>query len=272
MKLKIGAVLAAFVVLVALFAWATLAGAAVMGIVARKGDVSIEPKELSYDNGKLVISKVVAPADSFVVVYLADGDMPGKRVAAVPIKAGVTTDLEVPLSDKKGLTPDLIAAVYIDRGKRGEFEFNMKDPAHSPDRPYFVDGKEVAAKFKAAEFGVKAAAGEAAIEVADQPGVTDTLIVKRAVAPTAAWVVVHLDDKGMPGKRVGVQQIAAGENADVKVALDPSVKLTGKLLVAVHADRGTSGRLEFDMMDKLNSPDQPFFVGGKEVATAVTVR
>ena len=42
--------------------------------------------------------------------------------------------------------------------------------------------------------------------------------------------------------------------------------------MAVHADRGALGTFEFDMEDKLNSPDQPFFVDGNEVATKVAVK
>ena len=57
----------------------------------------------------------------------------------------------------------------------------------------------------------------------------------------------------------------------MKVKLDP-VPLTDNLLVAVHADRGAVNLFEFDMMDKINSPDQPFFVDGKEVAAKAAVK
>ena len=53
--------------------------------------------------------------------------------------------------------------------------------------------------------------------------------------------------------------------------LDP-VKLTPNLVVALHADKGDPGLFEFDMDDKINSVDQPFFVGGKEVAIKVPVQ
>jgi hypothetical protein len=83
---------------------------------------------------------------------------------------------------------------------------------------------------------------------------------------------VHLDDGGKPGKRVGFQQIPAGESLGTTVSLKAGASVTDQLFVAIHADRGTAGTLEFDMMDKINSPDQPFFVNGKEVATAVRVK
>jgi hypothetical protein len=76
----------------------------------------------------------------------------------------------------------------------------------------------------------------------------------------------------MPGERLGFTQIPAGTSTDVKVALDPKITLPDSVLVAVHADRGTPGTFEFDMTDKFNSPDQPFFVDGNEVATKVVVK
>jgi hypothetical protein len=76
----------------------------------------------------------------------------------------------------------------------------------------------------------------------------------------------------MPGRRVGVTPIPAGVSSNVAVAIDPQADLKDGVLVAVHADRGVAGTFEFNMKDKLNSPDQPFFVGGKEVATAVRIR
>ena len=109
----------------------------------------------------------------------------------------------------------------------------------------------------------------ASLDVSDQPG-ADTLVVSRVTAPQAAWLVVHADDNGMPGKRVGLVHIDKGESVDV------AVKLTGvktqKVIVAVHADKGTPGNFEFDMDNKEKSADRPFFVNRKELARIVTVR
>ena len=90
-------------------------------------------------------------------------------------------------------------------------------------------------------------------------------------APTDAWIVVHLEKDGGPGQRVGLVHVPAGQSSDVVVTLDP-LTLTTKLFVAVHADKGDPGLFEFDMDDKINSPDQPFFVDGKEVAIKVLVK
>ena len=218
----------------------------------------------------LVVKRVLAPTDAWIVVHLDDKGMPGKRVGLVHISKGESTNVKVPLT---GVTTEkVIVAVHADKGTPGQFDFDMMKKAESADRPFFVNGKELATGVTVREFGVKAAVGEAAIEVSPQPGASGTIVVDRAVAPGPAWIVVHLDDNGMPGKRVGFASIVAGENRSVTVTLTPGVALTDNLLVAVHADRGVLGALEFNMDDKVNSPDQPYFVSGKEVATKLAVK
>lgn len=118
-------------------------------------------------------------------------------------------------------------------------------------------------------WGYVASGKTANLKVVDQLG-AETLMVNRAEAPGSAWIVVHTDDDGMPGERVGLKHIDKGVNDDVRV------KLKGveseSVIVAVHADKGSSGKFEFDMDDKTGSPDRPFFVQRKELAKSVKVR
>ena len=254
------------------FANASSAGKMV-GVVATAKNASVEVMDQPGAKGTITVSSVHVPGPSWIAVHLDDNGMPGKRIGLQAIPAGDSSNVVVKIDDV-ALTDKLIVAVHADRGIVGAFEFDKAKFDSSPDKPYFVGGMELAMEVKVTTppFGVKANDGEATITVADQPGAKGFITVARAVAPTGAWIVVHLDDNGKPGARVGFAQIAAGTNANVVVKLDPAVSLTDKLLVAVHADRGVAGTLEFDMMDKYNSPDQPFFVNGAEVATAVRVK
>ncbi|MDO8964577.1 MAG: hypothetical protein Q7W30_08830 [Coriobacteriia bacterium] len=120
--------------------------------------------------------------------------------------------------------------------------------------------------------GVVAAKQNAALEVMDQPGATGAITVARVLAPDRSWIVVHLDENGKPGKRVGLQAVPTGESRDVQVKLDPSIKLTDKLLVALHADRGIVGTFEFKMDNFDASPDKPYFVDGMELAMEARVK
>ena len=241
----------------------------VWGYVAAADGAQLEIEADQLGTDELVVDRVLAPGDAWIVVHADDNGKPGMRVGLAHVDKGESIDVKVALEDVT--TAKVIVAVHADRGEAGEFDFDMMSPTMSPDRPYFVDEKELALVVTVREFGVTAAEGEAAIEVGDQDTSAGTLTVDRALAPTGAWIVVHLDDEGAPGARVGLLHIPAGETLTAVVELEP-LPLTETLFVAVHADRGDAGVFEFDMMDKIDSPDQPFFVDGEEVATAVTVK
>lgn len=241
----------------------------VWGYVASADSAQIELAEDQDGVDELVVDRVLTPGDAWIVVHADDNGKPGMRVGLARVEKGESTDVKVKLEELT--TPNVIVAVHADKGKSGEFDFDMMNKEMSPDRPYFVDEKELAKVVKVREFGIPTAAGTAAIEVADQPGATGELKVAKALAPAGAWIVVHLDDEGAPGQRVGLAQIPAGDNADVTVKLEP-LPLTDTVFVAIHADAGTPGVFDFDMMNKINSADQPYFVDGEEVATAVKVK
>ena len=241
----------------------------VWGYVANADDAQLEVTESQPGVDKLEIDRVRVPEDAWIVVHADDNGKPGMRVGLLGVQKGESTDMEVELKDVT--TPKVIVAVHADRGKAGKLDFDMMNKEMSPDRPFFVNEKELAKVAAVREFGVKTDPGTAAIEVSDQPGATGALKVDRALAPAGAWVVVHLDKDGAPGQRVGLAQIPKGENKNVEVKLDP-LPLTDKLFVAIHADKGQPGAFEFDMMDKINSKDQPYFINGEEVAAAVAVR
>jgi hypothetical protein len=253
------------------FANASSAGKMV-GVVTTAENASVEVMDQPGAKGTITVGSVRVPGPSWISVHLDDEGMPGERIGYMAIPAGESSDVKVKIDDV-ALTDKLIVAVHADRGIVGTFEFSKEKFDVSPDKPYFVDGMELAMGVKVATppFGVTADEGEAAIVVADQPGAKGSITVSEAVAPTGAWIVVHLYDNGKPGENVGFRQIAAGTSTNVVVKLDPDVSLTGKLVVTLHADRGVAGTLEFETMDKYNSPDQPFVVNGNEVATTAQV-
>ncbi|MDF1542846.1 MAG: hypothetical protein RQ731_05460 [Anaerosomatales bacterium] len=118
--------------------------------------------------------------------------------------------------------------------------------------------------------GVVVAGENVALAVEDQPGAADSIAVSRVLAPDDSWLVVHLDDDGMPGKRVGLLRVEEGESVDLVVPLDERVT-SPDVIVALHADRGQRGTFEFDMDAFMRSPDKPYFVDFEEVAAVVAV-
>lgn len=119
--------------------------------------------------------------------------------------------------------------------------------------------------------GIIAPEGAAMIEASDQVGATDSVMIDKVIAPDDAFVVVHQNDDGMPGERLGYASIDEGTSTEVTVKLDSKVKLTPELLAAVHIDRGKAGELEFDMEKREHSPDQPYYVNAKEVAVSIKI-
>ncbi len=119
-------------------------------------------------------------------------------------------------------------------------------------------------------WGYVAAADKAQLEIAEDQNGADVLTVDRVLAPGDAWIVVHADDNGKPGMRVGLERVKKGESTNVKVAFDELT--TPKVIVALHADKGESGEFDFDMMNPTMSPDRPYFVDREELARMVLVR
>jgi hypothetical protein len=120
-------------------------------------------------------------------------------------------------------------------------------------------------------WGYVVSARNAALEAeAEQNLAGGELVVDRVLTPGDAWIVVHLDDDGSPGMRVGLAPISSGESRNVRVPVEGD--LTDSLIVAVHADRGTRGVFDFAMDDPAGSPDRPYFVDGAELATVVSVK
>lgn len=257
---------------VAILGWGVVAGAdEVMGIVAREGTARIVVQDQPDGDRSITVKKVVAPTDGFVVVHQSDGGMPGARIGYVAVEKGVSRDLKIKLDPDVPMTAELIAAVHVDRGRRGVLEFDMENLERSADRPFFVNGKEVAKSFKAAEFGVSTSMGEAEVVVNDQP-LGATVVIAKASAPSAAFVVVHKQrPDGMPGERVGFAAIREGTVSNVTVTLTRKLSGRNRLIAAIHVDADADGRLEFDAEDPVASPDQPFFADGMEVAEKFVV-
>ncbi len=232
---------------------------------------SIEASDQIGAEDSITVDSVYAPDAAWIVVHKAVDGAPGERVGLARVEAGTSKDVEVELTEEM-LPEQLIIAVHADRGTAEVFDFDMMDILGSPDQPYFVKGEEVAAVITVREFGYATPAGTSSVTVSAQDIMGGTLMVDEAITPEAAWIVVHLDAGGAPGARVGLLRIPAGTTHDAMVQLDMSKRMTSTLFVAIHADRPELGMFEFDMMDRVNSPDQPYFVDGVEVATAVTVR
>ncbi len=289
--LRIAGILAAIVV-VAAVAWVSYASTRteqpMVGVVTSAGTASIEATDQIGPAGALVVRRVVAPDDSWVVAYLAGpGGTPGAFVGAAPVRAGESLNVTVPLQGHVALSQKFVLVLNADRGIRGRFEFDATRFDASPDKPYTVGGAfaqvalvkdtTVAGLEAPAQTGgtsgIVAPAGSASIEVADRLTVINELVVDRVVAPADSWVAVYLvGDDGAPTRRVGAVRVGKGETLGVVVPVDAGGELTQKVLIALQADLGAPSVFEFDPSDPAAGPDKPYVVGGAEVSKAVFTR
>jgi hypothetical protein len=241
----------------------------VWGYVASANKAQLEMADVQNGANELIVKRVLSPSDAWVVVHADMDGQPGKRVGLTHVKRGESLDVKVALKDLT--TPKVIVALHADRGTPGTFDFDMMNKEMSADRPFFVNEAELAKVVTVRDYGVKTTAAQASLVASDQIDSTRTITVSRVVAPTDAWIAVHLEKDGGPGQRVGLLHVRSGETSGAVVTLDP-LPLTPNLIVALHADAGDPGLFNFNMDDALNSLDQPFFVDGKELAIKVRVK
>jgi len=84
-----------------------------------------------------------------------------------------------------------------------------------------------------------------AVVVADQAlGGDSTVTISSVTSDTAGWLVIHAQADGSPGPILGRTQVAAGENNDVVVEIDPA-GATETLYAMLHVDAGSEGEFEF---------------------------
>jgi hypothetical protein len=114
-----------------------------VGIVVSRSNAALEIKDQPGSTGTIIVDSVTVPGPSWIVVHIDMDGKPGPRIGLLAIPAGTSTGVVVPI-DMADVTDKVIVALHADHGVAGTFDFNMKAFDTSPDKPYFVDGKELA--------------------------------------------------------------------------------------------------------------------------------
>jgi len=104
-----------------------------------------------------------------------------------------------------------------------------------------------------------------AVAVGDQPVVDGGVTIASVTAVEDGWIVIHIEHDGKPGPVIGHAAVKAGENKDVKVAVDES-QATPKLFAMLHVDAGAIGTYEFP------GPDAPVKAGDMIVMTLFNIQ
>jgi hypothetical protein len=88
-----------------------------------------------------------------------------------------------------------------------------------------------------------------AVTASDQESDGASVVVAGVTAAAPGWIVIHIDSGGSPGPVLGQSAVAAGDNTDVVVALDPPLEGDTTLWAMLHVDEGVVGEYEFPGAD-----------------------
>jgi hypothetical protein len=145
--LKIAGIVVAVVATVGVSAYAYASSQTepkMLGVVVAKPNAALEVADQPGSFVSITVDRVLAPGPSWVVVHLDMDGKPGARVGLMHVDGGENTKVTVVLDSKAELTEKLLVALHADRGVRDRFEFDMDTFETSPDKPYFIDGVELA--------------------------------------------------------------------------------------------------------------------------------
>jgi hypothetical protein len=107
------------------------------------GEAALGEATRTIDATSVVVSTVVAPAQSWVSISLeTTSGLIGGVLGEKLVPSGTTTGVVVPLRVSPG-KQNVVAALHIDLGTVGEFEYSPLDVGNSKDQPYIAGGKTV---------------------------------------------------------------------------------------------------------------------------------
>jgi hypothetical protein len=232
------------------------AGGMAAGVIAASRDVSMSTPVFRPASGTIELSRVLAPADGWIVVRSTV--QPGGVLGSARVAAGENTDVVVRLGAVDGR--QVRVALFVDRGVRGEFEFDPERPGAAFDKPVSVDGATVESPLVLSGWGVETNPNNVLVMLEDQRA-GSTLDVSYLLLPGPSWIEVRRLEKGVPTARLGLLLRPSGESHRVAVPLD-GARSGDEIIVTILADRGTLGSFEAGQGSPLLGADQPWVSAG----------
>ena len=197
----------------------------------------------------ITVSNVVMSEDGWLVIRSDRGGSPGPVYGHVPVAAGSSADIQVPLPADANLAV-LWPALQVDNSNAGSYEYD----GQSGRDPIIVLGGQAAMAplFTIPQVRV---ANQIVVRGDDQPATANTpsVIVTSVLSNGPGWMVIHNDNNGSPGPVAGIAPVRDGFNANVEVVLDRNSP-TPVLYAMLHTDDGKEGAYEFDGQSGLDGP------------------
>lgn len=207
--------------------------------VAAQGGGALTVSDQLSTNGTVVIDNVTADAVGWVTIHADQGGgQPGPVIGIAPVEAGTDGSISVAI-DLGGAKPALLAALHMDDGTVGRFEYVTS--GGTLDMPIMSDGAPVLEPFRLT-----------AVRMFDQSLMNNSVVV-HAVSDVGGWLVVHADNNGQPGAVLGQAMLIPGTNPNVVVPLAVE-GVTPVVWPMLHVDDGAVGTYEFDGQSGLDNP------------------
>jgi len=233
----------------------------VWGYIAEPSSALIECNANQLE-GEIVLDRVKSPERAWVVVRPVN---PAYNVinGVVEVPAGESKGVRVKLRNLA--TEKVYVSLHVDRGRRGQLDFEPARFMESADRPIFTRRTEVARQVSVADGGREIDPGKVALYAEDQGVEAGKLMIRQVIVDRPSWLTVHRIENNAPGRTIGIIRLEKGEYNDLRVALE-TTDLTDWLEVSVHEDAGQIGTYEYLFKRPFDYADQIYEVAGVPVA------
>lgn len=213
--------------------------------------ITVNDQPLAAD-GRLTIAAVVLPQPGWLALRAVQNGAAADVLATILLPAGVSQN--VPLTvEPLAATETLVAALHVDAGETGVFEFP------GPDEPLEQDGAPVTS-----EFVVELQVERPSVTAVDQSVGRDGVVrVEQVTSPARGWVLIHADENGALGTVLGAALVDAGRTNDVAIGI-PWREAPARLHAVLYQDLGRPGRLD-------EAEDLPVLAGGEMVIASFAV-
>lgn len=191
--------------------------------------------------GMMQVERAFTEEPAWLVIQAQAAEGANLILGQYPLTIGEHEMLRFPINWLNATT-DLLAVLYTDMEQNGGF-----DPAN--DKPLLVAGEPVTAVFQVTL--------PPDLHVYDQPIVNGQFVVSRAVTPEPAWLVVYLEEEGLPGLFIGYELLEAGINENVIVTIGETT-VTDRLLLQLHADTEPLDEFDFPRSDPLFTYEESY--------------
>ena len=201
------------------------------------------------DDGRLVISEVMAAEPGWVVVYSDESGSPGDVLGYSAVEEGQNQDVTI-LIEPLAATETLHVLLHSDAGERGVFDFP------GPDNPVSFESTAVEAMFV-----VDRRATIPSITVEDQEISANGLVnIASVVSSGPGWIVLYQDNNGEPGRIMGYLPVDPGLNENLSIPVNWR-EATPAFLAALYLDNGEEEVFEVPDIDKpVTTSSEPLLV------------